>query len=403
MNSLVADDKLCPEAINAVSDGHAMIPWLTADHQQAAGAAVACGRLGEAQAIPALIPLLSEEGLVGRSAAWALAQLGAVDALLEAAGKGKLDGRENAYHGLTICAARQTGQNTLGDAVIACVNHELERARSGRSGLGEQACRVLATLGDERALAHIQSVIDGDPLTDRFELQRLRKAIAEHGFDQESRELATLPWEDYFAHDLLTPEVGSEEPQIEPSANDELSAEAFDAAQQQADQMAADPTSTQPDKAEQDLSAEDEAGDESEGGHKVDVAAYIAAHGEATSPDLQLVSQVVPMLEQLAQQAVQVPLHQLGAQEFALLILQVLPQALPPQYLQALLSPQAINALAQLFRWHHRQGGSRELLDGLNLVRQQLQEQVRASGMLGGPDFSDPFADEDHSPPQQGL
>ena len=45
---------------------------------------------------------------------------------------------------------------------------------------------------------------------------------------------------------------------------------------------------------------------------------------------------------------------------------------------------------AAFFRWHQAQGNEGNLLDGLKIVRQQLQEQVRASGMLGGPDFSDP-------------
>ena len=118
---------------------------------------------------------------------------------------------------------------------------------------------------------------------------------------------------------------------------------------------------------------------------------YAVEFEDPESPDLRLVQQVVPMLTQLSEQAIQIPFQTLKAQEFAAL-LQVLPQALPPQYFQALLTPDALTALSRFFRWHIAQGNSSDLLDGLNMVREQLQEQVRASGMLGGPDFSDPDA-----------
>jgi hypothetical protein len=108
---------------------------------------------------------------------------------------------------------------------------------------------------------------------------------------------------------------------------------------------------------------------------------------------LSLLSQVVPMLEQLSAQAVGVPLTDLSDQEIAAVFLQVLPQALPPQYLQALLSPQALSALGSLFKWLEAEGKTAEgagLSAGISLVREQLQASMRQRGILGGPDYSEP-------------
>ena len=70
----------------------------------------------------------------------------------------------------------------------------------------------------------------------------------------------------------------------------------------------------------------------------LDLAGYAEAIDDPEAADLRLVEQVIPMLDQLSAQAVKVPLAALAAQELAVLFLQVLPQALPPQYVQALLS-----------------------------------------------------------------
>ena len=82
-------------------------------------------------------------------------------------------------------------------------------------------------------------------------------------------------------------------------------------------------------------------------GPPLDLEGYAAQFEDPESPDLRLLQQVIPMLNQLSVQAVKIPFAALGAQELAVLFLQVLPQALPPQYIQALLTPDALNALSR--------------------------------------------------------
>ncbi len=79
--------------------------------------------------------------------------------------------------------------------------------------------------------------------------------------------------------------------------------------------------------------------------------------------------------------------------ELAALLLQVLPQALPPQHVQMALSPQAMTCYQTIGRWLHRTGAAThgdQLVQGVKLVRQELTKQMRQSGILGGPDYSDP-------------
>ena len=100
-----------------------------------------------------------------------------------------------------------------------------------------------------------------------------------------------------------------------------------------------------------------------------------------------------PLLEQLAARAVNAALADLAGQEFIALLLQVLPQALPPQHVQAALSPQAINGYQAIAKYLHRTGAAThgdELVEAVKLVRQQLTAQVRQAGILNGPDYSDP-------------
>ena len=59
-------------------------------------------------------------------------------------------------------AARGVASKTLAEVMATRVQAEIDRAKSGGSGLGEHACRVLAVLGDSRTPTLIQQVIDQD-------------------------------------------------------------------------------------------------------------------------------------------------------------------------------------------------------------------------------------------------
>ncbi|MBA3938573.1 MAG: hypothetical protein H0X38_14030 [Planctomycetes bacterium] len=111
------------------------------------------------------------------------------------------------------------------------------------------------------------------------------------------------------------------------------------------------------------------------------------------APLRQLAGQLGPLLEQLAARAIHAALTDLNAQEFAGLLLQVLPQALPPQHVQMALGPQALHGYQAIAKYLIRTGlatSGDELLSGVKLVRKELTAQLRQSGMLGGPDYSDP-------------
>ncbi len=127
----------------------------------------------------------------------------------------------------------------------------------------------------------------------------------------------------------------------------------------------------------------------------IDWKAFIASPEAAKLPPASqsLVKQLGPALEQLAIRAIQAPLTDLTGQEFAALILQVLPQALPQQAVQVALSPPAFNAYQALARWLVSSGAAthgEELVQGVKLARKEVAEQIRSSGILGGPDYSDP-------------
>ncbi len=114
-------------------------------------------------------------------------------ALLAGVDGARLDARENGYWGLMVLAARGGASQALAGEMTTRVGREIERARGGGTGLGEHACRVLAILGASGVDALIQQVIEQDRFCDRFELQRLRKAVQDGGRDQDSvRELTQL-------------------------------------------------------------------------------------------------------------------------------------------------------------------------------------------------------------------
>ncbi|TVR12043.1 MAG: hypothetical protein EA401_09975 [Planctomycetota bacterium] len=387
--SLSKDGRICAKAVAAHTADTSVLDILAAaDDSDAAAAAIICGRDRYTAAKDHLIAKLDHDGLPGRCAAWALGQMGASEELLAAAADGGLDRRENAYFGLACLVAAQQHPSDLGATIAHRIDDELARAQSGRSGLSEHASRILVMLADPHSEAMIQRIIEGDPLTDRYELQRQRKALADHGRDQES--LATLAeWHTAFAEDTATADddMGV---QGEGGSGNDISPETA---------LAPEPPIQDSNAAEDSLEQMGE--DERPQAPPIDVQAYIESKGEgaAEDPMLGLLPQVLPMFEQLAQQAVGAQLETLSGQEFAALILQVLPQALPQQYLQALFSPNAINTLAGLFKWYEQQGGNPGLAQGIAIVRQQLQEQVRSSGVLGGPDFSDPDDQDDTATP----
>ena len=341
----------------------------TSDDQQTAALAICLGNAGAAQAIDALLPLLSRDGLPGAAAAWALGRYEAAERILALLADAPLSLRENAY--LALAYRATTGQDAvvLNQALPALHAAEMQRVAQGRSGLGEQVCRILAILGSPAATELIERTIAEDPYSDKFELQRLAKAMAEHGRDQDSIAELQRPWPEIFADHLAAVEA--------PEAVDD---QIPDAPMDDADTLAAeedDPDAPEADDAQP----------------PIDWAPFAASPQAAgLDPSMAgMATQFGPALDQLARQAVGVPLCDLQAQECAALLLQVVPQAVPPQAVQALLSPQGLNAMQALMQWLVAEhDASPELVTAIKTVRQTLREQVRSSGMLGGPDYSDP-------------
>ncbi len=380
---LVADGRLVAPAIDAATPSAPELKAALAgtnDPAQSAALAIIAGRTACAEAIPELVALLDQDGLPGRAAGWALGRLPAQDAVLTAVHDGRLDTRENGYAALAGIAANGLADDGFEAGVIGCHEMEMQRAAAGRTGLGEYACRALATAGIAAAGPCIERTLADDPYSDRYELQRLAKAMADRGCDQETRDALAGPWSDYFADDLAAP--------AEPEAATPPAVDAPLAGQ--GEPGLAEATAEEPDDDEQDAAAPP----------PIDWSGF-ASSPQAAELDpntVQLVARVGPMLEQLSLQAVRAPLSDLSDQEFAAVLLQVLPQALPPQAVQAVLSPAGLNALQAMARWLvATQGASPGMVDAVKMVRETMREQIRASGMLGGPDYSDP----DEAPPAE--
>ncbi|MCS6969493.1 MAG: hypothetical protein RMM29_04565 [Planctomycetota bacterium] len=361
---LMRDGKLVAPAIEgATAEAGQVVPLLSGP--AAPAAAIIAGLRGLPLA-EQLVPLLAQEGLAGRAAAWALARLGAEAALLAACAEGPLEQRDNAYWGLAVLAALNKASPQLAAALRARVQAELERARSGGTGLGEHAVRALAVLGDAEAATLAQAVLDGDRYCDRFELQRIKKALADSGRDRETASQLSAPWTQVFADQLASEAASAPPPPPKPEAAP----------------AAAPPAPGAP----------------------IDWRAFLASPEAAAlpAPVRQFAAQFGPMLEQAALRALGAPLTDLSRDEFATLLMQVLPQALPPQYAQAALSPSALNAFQALAKFLIRTGAATNgdgLLQGVKLVRRTLAEQLRASGVIGGPDYSDPDEKPASPPP----
>ena len=363
--------------------------------------------------IPELITQLGEDGLPGLIAGWALGHLPSEAALLPAISEGRLDTRQNGYQALAILAARGQASATLVPWLVERIDAEIAKAKSGGTGLAEQAARPLAILGHPQFAELMQRIIDGDRFCDRFELNRLSSEVADHGRARHLATELTDPWRTVFADHLPKAPV---EPKPAPAPAKAPAKPAPPLGKGPRAPLAPPrppapaPAPALPDLGDEEpLSAEEaaelaamkalEAGEGPAGAPpepiRIDWEAF--ALGEeflALSPQAQgLVKQLGPLLEQLSTQAIRAYLPDLSGQEFAALLLQVLPQALQPQAVQMALHPHALNGYQALAKWLARIGLATQgddLVSGVKLVRQQLRDQLRKTGNLGGPDYSDP-------------
>jgi hypothetical protein len=383
-DDLVRNGKLLAEAIAAAPGDAAQLKPLLAS-PAAPAAAIIAGLKGTALTAD-LVPLLKLEGLPGRAAAWALGRLGAQAQLLAAVADGGIDQRDNAYWGLAVLAAAGKAAPDLAPALRERVAAEIAKAKSGGTGLGEHAVRALAVLGDAEAGALAQAVVDGDRFCDRFELQRIKKAVSD-GRDREAVKQFAAEWPVVFADHLYVEPKPVEKPAEQPAAKAPAKQPVPVSDAPPSYDLGAGPGESELPPEE----GEPPAG----GGAPVDWKAFLASpEAAALQPQVkQMAGQLGQLLEKLAQQAVGAQLTDLSRDEFAALLTQVLPQALPPQHVQAALSPHALNAYQALAKFLHRTGAAVQgdgILQGVKLVRQLMTEQMRRSGILGGPDYSDP-------------
>lgn len=404
-SDLTRDGKLVAAAItactvDAAALGAALSGAETVDQQ--AALAIVAGLARQAEAVAALVPLLAKDGLAGRAAAWALARIpGAASeqAVIAAITSGGLDQRENGYWSLTTRVALGNAGPALADAMVAQVAAEIAKAKAGGSGLVDHACRVLAVLGDKRTGDLAQQAMEADRFCDRFELNRLRKSVTDGGRDTETSKERQAEWTVLFA-DHLAAEVKPEpSPVVEAKGAATTVHDGPPSYDMGPNYGAGTPAGA--------AVAGDAAGEVGEGeGEPPSQAKPVDWKAFAISPEAmalpaplrQMTEQLGKMLDQFATKAVGVPLADLAGQEFAALLLQVLPQALPPQHVQAALSPQAMNGYQALARFLVRTGAATngaELVEAVKAVRKQMQEQVRRAGILNGPDYSDP---EDKKP-----
>ena len=430
LNDLIRDGKLVAEAITATDPAAALAALPDAAGEQAAALALAtlplAGTPAGAAAIPALIAKLAEDGVAGIAAAWVLGQLDSEDAVRAVLPEGRLDTRQNGYHALAVLAARGKASATLAAFLVERVQAEIQRAKGGGTGLAEHACRPLAILGHPQLAELVQQVIENDRFCDRYELDRQRSAVASHGKDRDSIRELVAPWTAVFADNLWAPPAPKPEkapekaPAKGPAAGrapnrPPLAPPPRPAPRAPEPPPAPAPAPVEPPAGEpvgQDLG--DDAGLDDDGldhgglddGPLDESGAPAAPPGidwkafaeseefTALPPQAQgLVTQLGPLLEQLSAQAIRAYLSDLSGQEFAALLLQVLPQALQPQHVQMALHPHALNGYQAMAKWLARTGVATqgdELLLGVKLVRKQLRDQMRKSGMLGGPDYADP-------------
>jgi hypothetical protein len=419
---LVRDGKLLAPVIDAQQpDAATLLAHLAATTagDQWAALAIIAGRRQLPDAAASLLPALGRDGLAGRAAAWALGRLpldaaqalSAEAALLAAIGSGGVDVRDNAYQALAVLSARGLASPRLAERLGECVQAEIARAKAGGSGLGEQACRVLAVLGSPELGELIQRVIENDRYCDRFELQRLRKAVAEGGPDRDLIKALSGPWTGVF-HDQLFQEAVSAPPAPAAKTDAKTAAKSPGAQSAQGQGVRAPGQAAKPaapagpgggaDADPADGQAGEDGGQPGQAAlPPIDWKAFAASPEAKALPAQvqQLAAQLGPLLEQLSARAVRAALADLSGQEFVGLLLQVLPQALPPQHVQLALSPPAVNAYQAIVKYLVRTGlatNGVELIEAVKMVRQELTSQIRQSGILNGPDYRDP---DDHPAP----
>ena len=350
--------------------------------------------------IPALVTQLGEDGIPGSVAAWALGQLPSEAAVQAAIVDGKLDTRQNGYQALAIIAAHGKASTGLTEWLVARIAAELAKGKAGGTGLAEQAARPLAVLGHAGFSDLVQQIIEGDRFCDRFELNRLKTEVADNGRARHLARELVAGWREVFADQLPKPVVeAAPEPAPAKAPAAKAPAAKAPAAKAPPAPLPLPEADADADTIDGELPAEADldglAADAGPKPEKVDWKDFAASpEFTALTPQSQgLVTQLGPLLEQLAAQAIRAMLTDLQGQEFAALLLQVLPQALQPQAVQMALHPHALNGYQALAKYLHRTGKATQgdsLLQGVKLVRTQLRDQMRKSGMLGGPDYSDP-------------
>jgi hypothetical protein len=403
---LTADGKLLADHLDAANADGVAAALAGASGAHLAALALIAGERGAQEAVAPLLTLLDRDGTAGKAIAWALGRLASTSNGVEtkavaALADGGLDVRENAYAILTGLAARGIASKGLGELMVARVQAEIDRAKSGGSGLGEHACRVLAVLGEPRTPELIQQVIDQDRFCDRFELQRLRKAVQDDGRDQDTIKAMKAPWRTTFADALFVPKAPAPAPAPTPAKSAEKSPVKPLAPAAKAPAPTAVPTPALGEESPGDDGIDEDPPGEGDEDALPGDPQPIDWKAFATSPEIetlpaplkQLASQLGPLLEQLSARAIRAPLADLAAQEFAGLLLQVLPQALPPQHVQMALSPHAMQCYKAMAKFLIRTGVAtkgNELLDAVSLVRKELTNQIRQAGILNGPDYSDP-------------
>ncbi len=372
------------------------------DDAAAAAAAIVLGVRGDTSAVDALVARLGDADLRGRAVSWALGRLHASGPVLSAIAVGRIGTRENGYRALAVQVASGGPSAGLIKALRERVEDEIVRCESGGMGIGDQACRVLAMLGDEAVPGFCDRIMAADSFADKFELQRLRKAMAADGRDKESLEEFAADWESFFADDLTglagtgeAPVAPTAEPVVEPAPSavpepghvtDTGPATATGPAGGTRPEAPPAPGEEPPPDAEELPEP------------ILDWQGYVDA-ADLDPQQEQVILRIGPTLEQLSQMALGVGLDAIQPDQFAAVMLQVLPQALGPQVAQAVLAPEMLNAFQQAAVWFSEQGHGDNLLRGIKRLREIVREQIRASGMLGGPDYSDP----DDGAPQEPL
>ena len=326
-----ADGLVAEALLHQPADEAAILQGLSVksdSYLPAVAAALLAGQQGTIAAIDGLIGLLDDDAVSAIAARWGLGQLPAdqVIAPLQAVftETASIDQRENAFVALAMHAAKGADLTAFALERLA---DELARAASGRSGLCEQALRLLAIQGYAELDSKAQHVIAQDSFADRFEIQRMVKAVSNDGRDQASIDDLLKAWTeiDELADLLVTAEHEADD--------------AIEDTEQVESVGNAEPGDIAPDSmvdaamaGEEDSSGEGEAepGENADGADAadddivvIDWEAFLASDTAAAMDpqDVQVVSQFGPMLDQLCQQATGRSLAQLQGEELAGLLL----------------------------------------------------------------------------------